>query len=77
MTSILLSLMYALCIAGNEAHEQLLRDKTSVVDKAQECGAGIFPNTAPSKQQSKVKNKNNAQIRKERNFVDLLNSVLA
>ncbi|XP_051944355.1 suppression of tumorigenicity 18 protein isoform X7 [Hippocampus zosterae] len=39
---------------GNEAHEQLLRDKTSVVDKAQECGAGIFPNTAPSKQHSKM-----------------------
>ncbi|XP_061654019.1 suppression of tumorigenicity 18 protein isoform X2 [Phyllopteryx taeniolatus] len=37
----------------NEAHDQLLRD-TASVNKAGHCEAGIFPNAAPSKQQSKM-----------------------
>ncbi|XP_077415180.1 suppression of tumorigenicity 18 protein isoform X3 [Vanacampus margaritifer] len=37
----------------NEADDHFLRDKISV-DKAEQCEAGIFPNTAPSKQQSKM-----------------------
>ncbi|XP_049604025.1 suppression of tumorigenicity 18 protein isoform X2 [Syngnathus scovelli] len=47
---------------GNEAHAELLRDETRVVDKAGQCEAGIFANSASAKQQSKMDSEGEEQI---------------
>ncbi|XP_057712640.1 suppression of tumorigenicity 18 protein isoform X3 [Corythoichthys intestinalis] len=56
---------------GNEAYDPLVRDQTSV-EKAGQRKAGIFPKTAPSKQQSKMDSEGEEQTVKTCN-TDLSN----